>query len=423
MAKIPEIEVDVLIIGGGVSGLWALKTLRKKGYSAFLVDKDFIGNTYSQSSHALWQLHLGYDQQYYLKQPFSDRLLYQAAHWKPWYEHKHAHIGVNYLTSFPQSTFDESVALKWEEEGLIPNAPAFVPAVFEDNGLYLPTLSPNRPDWMGKDIDVAVRAPECSLPAREALRLFYDDPDVQPYLARINDFSLSTEKGPPYEVRLHFPKNHTVPIKARSLVVTAGHYNKELMNLCFPEFGDDALPDFRKETTCTLVLEGPSRRLPQTAFVYLERGLHVFFHKRGLRTRWLASIKETLPDTASAAGQIWEELINVVPELPERVNNRFRAGIFATNRYWIKDSFFYKRLHSKENSQGGIYTLNINYLTDAPARIVEFLNDVNFPNPVDNLARLNALWKMHCNTRQDLASSRWDDGLLRWREFYTRYLA
>lgn len=37
-------EVDVVIIGGGIAGLWLLATLRQQGYTAALFEKDSLGN-------------------------------------------------------------------------------------------------------------------------------------------------------------------------------------------------------------------------------------------------------------------------------------------------------------------------------------------------------------------------------------------
>ncbi|MCW9023534.1 MAG: FAD-dependent oxidoreductase [Gammaproteobacteria bacterium] len=43
MSKIRQINLDVIIFGGGVAGLWLLARLRKKGYSCVLLETDALG--------------------------------------------------------------------------------------------------------------------------------------------------------------------------------------------------------------------------------------------------------------------------------------------------------------------------------------------------------------------------------------------
>ena len=52
------IAADVLIIGGGVMGLWLLNDLRQAGYSALLLEKRELGG--EQTCHSHVYLHRGY---------------------------------------------------------------------------------------------------------------------------------------------------------------------------------------------------------------------------------------------------------------------------------------------------------------------------------------------------------------------------
>jgi glycine/D-amino acid oxidase-like deaminating enzyme len=53
-----RIEVDVLIVGGGVQGLWLLNDLTKVGYNVVLIEKDKIGG--SQTLHSHGYIHKGH---------------------------------------------------------------------------------------------------------------------------------------------------------------------------------------------------------------------------------------------------------------------------------------------------------------------------------------------------------------------------
>ena len=39
-----RVEIDVVIFGGGVAGLWILSTLRNAGYDALLLDPNDLGS-------------------------------------------------------------------------------------------------------------------------------------------------------------------------------------------------------------------------------------------------------------------------------------------------------------------------------------------------------------------------------------------
>ena len=38
------LRVDIAIIGGGIAGLWMLSRLRKRGYSALLIESEALGS-------------------------------------------------------------------------------------------------------------------------------------------------------------------------------------------------------------------------------------------------------------------------------------------------------------------------------------------------------------------------------------------
>src|SRR5438132_3064023 len=56
--KSGQIEPDVLIIGGGVQGLWLLNDLHRQGYSALLLERRELGG--EQTCHSHIYLHQGH---------------------------------------------------------------------------------------------------------------------------------------------------------------------------------------------------------------------------------------------------------------------------------------------------------------------------------------------------------------------------
>jgi hypothetical protein len=54
----PPAEIDVVILGGGIQGLWLLRTMREAGYCAALIDRNHIGGAQTLHSHGF--LHQGH---------------------------------------------------------------------------------------------------------------------------------------------------------------------------------------------------------------------------------------------------------------------------------------------------------------------------------------------------------------------------
>ena len=52
-----EVTVDVLIIGGGIAGLWTLACLQKAGYKAVLLESQSLGH--GQTRYAQGIIHGG----------------------------------------------------------------------------------------------------------------------------------------------------------------------------------------------------------------------------------------------------------------------------------------------------------------------------------------------------------------------------
>jgi glycine/D-amino acid oxidase-like deaminating enzyme len=76
-------NVDVLIIGGGIQGLWLLNDLLQSGHSAFLITNADLGS--GQSLHSHGYIHHGY--QYGNKVPLAKRLKGVAEFWNKFTSH------------------------------------------------------------------------------------------------------------------------------------------------------------------------------------------------------------------------------------------------------------------------------------------------------------------------------------------------
>ena len=48
-----EYNIDVLIFGGGVAGLFCLDKLVREGYNAYLIEKSFLGNGQTACSQGI----------------------------------------------------------------------------------------------------------------------------------------------------------------------------------------------------------------------------------------------------------------------------------------------------------------------------------------------------------------------------------
>jgi glycerol-3-phosphate dehydrogenase len=72
-----ENTLDVLVIGGGVQGLWLLNDLSKVGYNAILIEKGNVGGL--QTIHSHGYLHQGY---LYSDEQMARRLKGAEERWK-----------------------------------------------------------------------------------------------------------------------------------------------------------------------------------------------------------------------------------------------------------------------------------------------------------------------------------------------------
>jgi glycine/D-amino acid oxidase-like deaminating enzyme len=75
----PEIGIDVLIVGGGVAGLFTLADLLRQRYSALLLEKDDLGGGQTCHSHLL--IHGGH---FYKQESLASLLKEAASEWKKW---------------------------------------------------------------------------------------------------------------------------------------------------------------------------------------------------------------------------------------------------------------------------------------------------------------------------------------------------
>lgn len=79
------VRADVLILGGGITGLWLLNELHRKGYSALLLERRELGG--EQTCHSHVYLHQGY---LYNMADLAARIKGVRAAWDGWMQ-QHSH--------------------------------------------------------------------------------------------------------------------------------------------------------------------------------------------------------------------------------------------------------------------------------------------------------------------------------------------
>lgn len=405
MANFPTMKADILILGGGVLGLWTLRELRRRDYEAYLIDIATIGNERSQSGHALWYLHLGFDNPEKLED-----LLSIANLWEPWYRDESSLSGVHFIYHPEEEDLREEWEEHWKGKGLLEDGvfPEYI------GGYELPEEDPA---WLSEELTLALISPECSLPAKNALELLCRDTDIRPFISKVQDIKFDTsEPVPPYRLELLISDQSRLCVTANTLLLTAGSANVTLTE----KLGRPHNLDFEQSDTFTLAIEGPERALPNIAFVRGDSELHMFAKKRGNRTVWLASKPETNEDKLEAANQLWEELCEVAPWLEERIGPDFRAGIYRTPRYSFRGGKFSTYIDGSKTG-GGIYTLNINYLTEAPFVAQRFVENAAIHKDQSISQRERELWEAHRDFNE-VSSDRWASELRPWKDFFDTYL-
>jgi glycine/D-amino acid oxidase-like deaminating enzyme len=215
------VDVDVLIIGGGIMGLWLLNDLRRPphSYSTVLLEKGLLGG--EQTCHSHVYIHGGYA---YNDKDLTCGLRDVRQKWEDWLK---GHDDLYWSYESYWGFTNESVALR--KTALWTDA---------DVGLSFEHRS-DRGDWPraiadGK-IQVLFRTPERCLDGHRLVTALAAG--VQPLTNRIQEVvsieleDLEREYPRVRQVQVVMPDGQLVAFRPRSLILTAGAGNSLLLDL------------------------------------------------------------------------------------------------------------------------------------------------------------------------------------------------
>jgi len=270
----PPIPLDVLIVGGGVQGLWTLRALQSLGFSVAVVERGTLGG--AQTCHSHVYIHGGH--LYYGDFELAARLRDANSEWTSFVRDADPERGV-VLSVFGFSN-EAEVA-----ERLV---------FWDDPRLRLPyerTVVP--PILQGGTISHVLKTPEYALNGGSMMLKLADIRDAMSKINDIRRIHLTSDAMSVSAVDISMPDGRTVTIQPRALVLAAGAGNQRLLELVSE--GDRGLlakmrgiQHIRKAHM--LVIKGPKRLLQPLAGIFPKvGGLFIGSRVVGDDTVWLVS--------------------------------------------------------------------------------------------------------------------------------------
>lgn len=436
------VDVDALIVGGGVAGLFILNDLVAAGYSAALVERTRLGG--EQTNHSHLYLHRGH---VYTKAALSESLRDAAKLWDEWLaarpadERPGSKPGERTYFGFALDATADEHTVSWDEAGI-----AYTEVEQPD---WPEAIAPGR----GRGRSVTRRLYETSAVCvtgewliNELLR------DVREDVGKIDDIETIevNQHGSVASVRARLADDGgTVRFRPRMIVLAAGFGNRRLVDLLKASAKSaKASKAVRPNATWMqtirwahmLVIRGPSRDLPPLTGIFDPSRLFIVSrHVSPDETVWIVSDDISPPpktvfemlenDERVWFPDVWENLQRLAPSIfakPERL----RWGIYSAPKAEV--TIRKKRLPDGRMSDGRVPDGHVDdlgipnvravwptKLTLAPAvsrRVVEQVRTEL--GPPKGFARS---WK----TRRDveIARERWTTtGLLAWDDFKHRHL-
>lgn len=267
------VKTDVLIIGGGIVGLWLLNDLRQRGYSALLVERKELGG--GQTCHSHVYIHQGH--LYREGQVGLINHLHEVNEiWRSWVSERRS------LRESSASFFGfQNPADAQQKEYLWKLA-----------GLQFERVSrANFPEALkGGSASAVLKSPEVSLNGTSLVREL--SRPVLPFIGRIDRIEeIRTNAGVVLEV-VAFVQGKRLSVQPKSLVLAAGAANQSLLNLASGGHGDvwgvvAGAQQVRKAHM--LVVEGQHEVLTPLTGVFQPGGLFLVSRRRAKSTVWVVS--------------------------------------------------------------------------------------------------------------------------------------
>jgi glycine/D-amino acid oxidase-like deaminating enzyme len=272
------IDLDVLIIGGGVMGLWLLNDLRQQGYAGLLVERRELGG--EQTCHSHVYLHQGY--------LYQERDVVLA-------------IGLNSVTL----AWQHWIGLHTPRQGVTPSYFGFPSQAEADErvrlwtvpslGLTVTSVDPSAvPALRRGTVRVVLQTREICLDGEALVQALTRN--VNQFISRIDEVYDIRVKGAGdavEEVVVVLPGGARLPLRPKALVLTAGSGNQALLDRL--SGGRRALlgrvrnaQQVRKSHM--LVVRGTKADLPPLTGVFPSHGgLFIVSRDLGAETVWLIS--------------------------------------------------------------------------------------------------------------------------------------
>jgi glycine/D-amino acid oxidase-like deaminating enzyme len=267
------IQPDVLIIGGGVQGLWLLNDLRRQGYSAVLLERRELGG--GQTCHSHVYLHQGH---LYREVRLAEHLKGVTGLWAEWLrEHPVRRAVMPSCFGFLGAGDAQTRVRLWSHPDLgLPYEAVPVPPALE-GGVIRHTL----------------QSPEICLEGQSLVEEL--SRPVEPWISRIEDVTdvrLDPKAERVTEVTAAMPGGTCLKFRPRALVLAAGAGNQALLDRATG--GSRALAGRLRDQQQIrkghmLVVSGPAESLGALSGVFPHCGLFLVARREGSEVTWLIS--------------------------------------------------------------------------------------------------------------------------------------
>jgi len=250
------VSLDVLIIGGGVQGLWTLRLLGAFGYSAALVERGTLGG--AQTCHSHVYIHGGHLYQGDFE--LATRLRDANTEWTAFGKTAEpAHGAGPSLFGFSTEQEASERIIFWDDTRLrLSHARTDVPAVLR-----------------GGVISQTFTTPEYSLTGGSLVGKLNEFPDATSRISEVRRIHLAPDQTSVSAVDIVMGDGRPVTVQPGAVVLAAGAGNQRLLELVSE--GDRTLlakirgvQHIRKAHM--LVIKGPRRRLPPFAGIFPRLG-------------------------------------------------------------------------------------------------------------------------------------------------------
>jgi hypothetical protein len=319
------IDLDVLVIGGGVQGLWLLNDLHEHGYSALLLERRELGG--EQTCHSHVYIHQGH---LYQESELAERLKAVTLLWETWLRSHRPRRTVmpSYFGFQNRGDADEKKKL-WQNPRL--DLP------FRD---YREVAMPLA--LKGGTIKVVLESHEVCLNGRSLMLELQKG--LSDFIGRIDDVAdirLNIGMDRIDDLEVVIPGGRSLTFRPGALILAAGCGNQALLDRAAGGRHSFWLrvrevQQIRKGHM--LVVKGEKRRLPPLTGVFHPYGLFIVSRNLGKETVWLVSDNRSEPLSSVDDWLRYDErwwlplVVEGLREIAPRYFNRpmrFKWGVYA----------------------------------------------------------------------------------------------